>query len=72
MHLLSEKEKHDLAQLISTMVSYSLTYKSTKSDSLASKSALDGIMDASSSLSLDPPISGFVNFKVQVIVDFDN
>lgn len=63
VHLLSEKEKHDLAQLISTMVSYSLTYKSTKSDSLASKSALDGIMDASSSLSLDPPISGFVNFK---------
>ncbi|KAL2923389.1 Chromosome transmission fidelity protein 18-like protein [Bienertia sinuspersici] len=59
--LLSEKEKHDLAQLISTMVSYSLTYKNTKVDSLANNSMLEGIVDVS--LSLDPLISEFVNFK---------
>lgn len=62
VQLLSEKEKTDLAQVISSMVSYNLTYKNTKSDSSANNSAHNGIMDAVS-LSLDPPISGFVNFK---------
>ncbi|KAL6343050.1 hypothetical protein AAG906_017862 [Vitis piasezkii] len=33
-HLLSEKERNDLAQLINVMVSYSITYKNMKSDPL--------------------------------------
>lgn len=63
MQLLSDKEKNGLAQLVGTMVSYSLTYKNTKSDSSANNLAHNGLMDALS-LSLDPPIPGFVNFKV--------
>ncbi|XP_021750688.1 chromosome transmission fidelity protein 18 homolog isoform X1 [Chenopodium quinoa] len=62
VQLLSDKEKTDLAQLIGTMVLYSLTYKNTKSDSSANKSVHDGLLDAVS-FSMDPPISGFVNFK---------
>uniref|UniRef100_A0A803LZB0 AAA+ ATPase domain-containing protein n=1 Tax=Chenopodium quinoa TaxID=63459 RepID=A0A803LZB0_CHEQI len=62
VQLLSDKEKTDLAQLIGIMVLYSLTYKNTKSDSSANKSVHDGLLDAVS-FSMDPPISGFVNFK---------
>lgn len=60
--LLSEKEKNDMAQLLSTMVSLSLTYINTKSESIANNLPRDGIINASS-LNLDPPIQGFVNFK---------
>ncbi|ONI20120.1 hypothetical protein PRUPE_3G316000 [Prunus persica] len=55
-HLLSEKEKNDLAQLVSTMVSYSITHRSMKSN-LGHEAA-----DASA-LSFDPPIGDFINFK---------
>ncbi|GAV66147.1 AAA domain-containing protein [Cephalotus follicularis] len=62
MHLLSEKEKNDLAQLISTMVSYSVTYKNMKSDRLSSNLGHEAAIDASA-LSFDPPIGDFINFK---------
>ncbi|CAO2822484.1 unnamed protein product [Amaranthus hypochondriacus] len=58
VHLLSEKEKNDLAQLINTMVSLSLTYKSTNSNKVMN----DDMMD-SSPLNLDPPIQDFMTFK---------
>lgn len=57
MQLLSEKEKNDLAHLVSTMVSYSITYKNTKSD-------LRHEVADYSTLSFDPPISDFIKFKV--------
>ncbi|MCD7456580.1 Subunit of a complex with Ctf18p [Datura stramonium] len=60
LHLLSEKEKADLSQLVNTMVAYATTYKNIKSDpSLVMR---HGASDAST-LSLDPPIGEFVNFK---------
>ncbi|KAL2326602.1 hypothetical protein Fmac_025660 [Flemingia macrophylla] len=61
LQLLSEKEKNDLAQLVSTMVSYALTYKTMKLDVLPQTvkcEVADGL-----SLSLVPPISDFINFK---------
>ncbi|XP_027767712.1 chromosome transmission fidelity protein 18 homolog [Solanum pennellii] len=60
LHLLSEKEKADLAQLVNTMVSYATTYKNIKSD--PSRFMHHGASDASM-LSLDPPIGEFINFK---------
>ncbi|KAL6344282.1 hypothetical protein AAG906_037850 [Vitis piasezkii] len=55
LHLLSEKERNDLAQLINAMVSYSITYKNMKSDPLLStqlhEAASDGL-----SLSFDPQL----------------
>ncbi|KAH0638173.1 hypothetical protein KY289_038088 [Solanum tuberosum] len=60
LHLLSEKEKADLAQLVNTMVSYATTYKNIKSD--PSLVMHHGASDASM-LSLDPPIGEFINFK---------
>lgn len=62
LHLLSEKEKNDLAQLVSTMVSYSITHRSIKSDPLPSN--LGHQAADVSELSFDPPISGFINFQV--------
>ncbi|KAF7837327.1 chromosome transmission fidelity protein 18-like protein [Senna tora] len=59
LQLLSDKEKKDLVQLVSTMVSYSITYKNTKSDVLPN-SLRHVVAD---DLSLDPPIGGFINFK---------
>ncbi|WJZ89356.1 hypothetical protein VitviT2T_008579 [Vitis vinifera] len=62
LHLLSERERNDLAQLINAMVSYSITYKNMKSDPLLGtqlhEAASDGL-----SLSFDPPIADFVTFK---------
>ncbi|XP_034678780.1 chromosome transmission fidelity protein 18 homolog isoform X2 [Vitis riparia] len=62
LHLLSERERNDLAQLINAMVSYSITYKNMKSDPLPGtqlhEAASDGL-----SLSFDPPIADFVTFK---------
>ncbi|KAM3327037.1 chromosome transmission fidelity protein 18 isoform X1 [Capsicum chacoense] len=60
LHLLSEKEKADLAQLVNTMVSYATTYKNIKSD--PSLFMQRGASDASM-LSLDPPIGEFIKFK---------
>ncbi|KAL5990448.1 hypothetical protein ACLOJK_011350 [Asimina triloba] len=62
LHLLSEKEKYDLAQLVDTMVSYSITYKNLKSEPQASAQKKEATSDTSA-LSFDPPISDFVNFK---------
>lgn len=63
LHLLSEKEKNDLDQLVSTMVSYSITYKNVKSDSLSSNLRQEMATDTLT-LTFDPPISDFINFKV--------
>ncbi|KAG6787907.1 hypothetical protein POTOM_003954 [Populus tomentosa] len=62
LHLLTEREKNDLAQLVSTMVSYSMTYKNIKSDHLSCKQENEAALDAAS-LSVDPPIHEFINFK---------
>ncbi|KAK8468143.1 hypothetical protein PHAVU_007G235800 [Phaseolus vulgaris] len=61
LQLLSDKEKNDLAQLVSKMVSYAITYKTVKSDMLPQTlkcEVADGL-----TLSLVPPISDFINFK---------
>lgn len=62
MQLLSDKEKNDLAQLVSTMVSYAITYKKMKSDMLPNTLKY-GVKDELT-LSLVPSISNFLNFKV--------
>ncbi|KAA8548452.1 hypothetical protein F0562_000136 [Nyssa sinensis] len=62
MHLLSEKQKNDLAQLVNTMVSYCITYKNIKSDPLPSTPRHEAVLDASV-LSFDPPVGDFINFK---------
>ncbi|XP_030463375.1 uncharacterized protein LOC115683090 [Syzygium oleosum] len=61
IHLLSEKEKIDLNQLVSTMVSYSMTYKNTNSGPLGNLK--EEAISNSSSLGFDPPIHDYVNFK---------
>lgn len=63
LQLLSEREKNDLAQLVSTMVSYAITYKNVKSDPLPIKPRHESALEASS-LSFDPSIDDFVGFKV--------
>ncbi|KAK4266311.1 hypothetical protein QN277_027254 [Acacia crassicarpa] len=61
LQLLSDKEKNDLAQLVSTMVSYSVTYKNMKSD-MVPNSLRHEVADHLT-LSFDPPICEFINFK---------
>ncbi|XP_024931217.3 uncharacterized protein LOC107422579 isoform X2 [Ziziphus jujuba] len=58
--LLSEKEKSDLAHLVSAMVSYSITYKNVKFSPMPGEHRHETTSDA---LAFDPPISDFVNFK---------
>ncbi|KAK7290458.1 hypothetical protein RIF29_04899 [Crotalaria pallida] len=61
LQLLSDKEKNDLSQLVSTMVSYAITYKTKKSDMLPNNlrnEVVDHLV-----MSLVPPISDFINFK---------
>lgn len=62
LQLLSDKEKNDLAQLVSTMVSYGITYKTTKSDMLPNTLKYEVADDLA--VSLVPPISDYINFKV--------
>ncbi|CAL1384459.1 unnamed protein product [Linum trigynum] len=62
LHLLSEKEKNDMDQLVNTMVSYSVTYKNVRPNLLSSKPEQEAAADAST-LSFDPPITEFINFK---------
>ncbi|KAJ8747494.1 hypothetical protein K2173_014393 [Erythroxylum novogranatense] len=62
LHLLSEKERNDLAQLISIMVAYSITYRNTKNGPLSCNQEHDAALDASM-LSFDPPICDLINFK---------
>ncbi|XP_022873714.1 chromosome transmission fidelity protein 18 homolog [Olea europaea var. sylvestris] len=61
LHLLSEKEKSDLVQLVNLMVSYAITYKNIKSNQ-SGISRHEDALDASSLL-LDPPVSEFIHFK---------
>uniref|UniRef100_A0A7N0VLK2 AAA+ ATPase domain-containing protein n=1 Tax=Kalanchoe fedtschenkoi TaxID=63787 RepID=A0A7N0VLK2_KALFE len=61
-HLLSEKEKKDLARLVGLMCSYSITYKHIKSDHTPSTFGHDVKSDALV-LTFDPPIAEFVCFK---------
>lgn len=62
LHVQSEKEKNDFAQLVNVMVSYSIIYKNIKSGpqhtNLGNELALDV-----SALSLHPPIDNFIAFK---------
>ncbi|KAF3457642.1 hypothetical protein FNV43_RR02300 [Rhamnella rubrinervis] len=62
VNLLSDKEKNDLFQLISTMVSYSLTYRNIKTNSQPGDPRHEATLDASV-LAFDPPINDFINFK---------
>ncbi|KAI7740052.1 hypothetical protein M8C21_006228, partial [Ambrosia artemisiifolia] len=62
LHLLSEKEKNEMAQLVRTMVSYAITYRNKKVDPLPGKSRNQASTDAQI-LSFDPPIGDFVNFE---------
>lgn len=66
LHLLSEKEKNDLEQLVNTMVSYYLTYKNTNSSPLLSTQRHDKTLEATA-LTFDPPIDDFINFKVWLV-----
>ncbi|GAB2267253.1 hypothetical protein Dimus_002238 [Dionaea muscipula] len=60
--LLSEREKTDLVRLVSTMLAYSICYKSTNSDAVLNTSSHEGTMDTPS-LSFDPPIDAFTTFE---------
>lgn len=61
LQLLSDKEKNDIAQLVSTMVSYAITYKKMKSDALPNTLKYEVADELS--LSLVPSIGSFINFK---------
>ncbi|WJX17347.1 hypothetical protein P8452_07276 [Trifolium repens] len=61
LQLLSDKEKNDIAQLVSTMVSYAITYKKMKSDALPNTLKYEVADELS--LSLVPSIGNFINFK---------
>lgn len=63
LHLLTEKEKNDLAQLVDTMVSYSITYRASKPESLQKIHKYGAAVDVSE-LSFDPAIDDFVRFQV--------
>ncbi|KAJ0518376.1 putative AAA+ ATPase domain, ATPase, AAA-type, core [Helianthus annuus] len=62
LHLLSEKEKNEMAQLVRTMVSYAITYRNKKVDPLPGKPRNQASTDTQI-LSFDPPIGDFVNFE---------
>ncbi|WOL00712.1 chromosome transmission fidelity protein [Canna indica] len=62
LHLLSEREKDDLCQLVDTMVSFSITYKNSKPDPL-DKTPKYGATTDTLPLTLDPPVHDYVNFK---------
>ncbi|KAK1426376.1 hypothetical protein QVD17_15047 [Tagetes erecta] len=62
LHLLSEKEKNELAQLVRTMVSYAITYRNQKIDPLPGPQRNVASTDTQN-LSFDPPIGAFVNFE---------
>ncbi|XP_073010337.1 uncharacterized protein [Typha latifolia] len=62
LHLFSEREKDELAELIDTMVSYCITYKISKIEPRERMQRYGASPDAPP-LSLDPPINDFINFK---------
>ncbi|EFH68497.1 AAA-type ATPase family protein [Arabidopsis lyrata subsp. lyrata] len=61
-HLLSDRQKDQLAGLVMLMCSYSLTYKNVKSDPVLSNLRDDAASDALV-LALDPHLFDFINFK---------
>ena len=67
MHLLTEREKNEMAQLVKTMVSYAITYRNKKTDPLLPGNKLKNEVAIDTPvLSFDPPIAEFVNFEVRV------
>ncbi|XP_068662997.1 uncharacterized protein [Aristolochia californica] len=62
LHLLSEIEKNDLAQLLDKMVSYAITYKNLKPETQPGIQRHEAASDAPA-LALDPPIGDFISFK---------
>lgn len=62
-HLLSDRQKDQLAGLVMLMCSYSLTYKNVKSDPVLSNLRDDAASDALV-LALDPHLFDFIKFKV--------
>lgn len=64
LHLLTDKEKNDLAQLVDTMVSYSIKYGISKQEPVQKihKYRAGAVSDVSE-LSFDPPIDEFVKFQ---------
>ncbi|CAL9095761.1 unnamed protein product [Musa acuminata var. zebrina] len=62
LHLLSEREKDDLCQLVDTMVCFSITYRNSKPE-LPEKTQRYGATTNAVPLSLDPPLHDYVNFK---------
>lgn len=63
LHLLSEREKDDLCQLVDTMVCFSITYRNSKPE-LPEKTQRYGATTNAVPLSLEPPLHDYVNFKV--------
>ncbi|XP_023632922.1 chromosome transmission fidelity protein 18 homolog [Capsella rubella] len=61
-HLLSDRQKDQLAGLVMLMCSYSLTYKNVKSDPVLSNLREAAASDASL-LALDPHLFDFISFK---------
>ena len=66
LNLLSEREKDELVQLVDTMVSYSVTYRNTKF-APQERANISVVPHDVPSLSLYPPISDVINFKVCLI-----
>ncbi|WVZ56370.1 hypothetical protein U9M48_006915 [Paspalum notatum var. saurae] len=62
LNLLSQREKDELAQIVDTMVSYSVTYRNKKFVP-QEKANISVVQHEVSSLSLYPPINDVVNFK---------
>ncbi|KAL4561136.1 hypothetical protein LXL04_033298 [Taraxacum kok-saghyz] len=64
LHLLTEREKNEMAQLVKTMVSYAITYRNKKIDPLLPGNKLKNEVAIDTPvLSFDPPIAEFVNFE---------
>ncbi|XP_042394576.1 chromosome transmission fidelity protein 18 homolog isoform X1 [Zingiber officinale] len=61
-HLLSEREKDDLCQLVDTMVSLSIMYKSSKADPPEKSHKYGSSIDVVQ-LTIDPPLHDYANFK---------
>ncbi|CAN0915710.1 Fatty acid amide hydrolase [Linum grandiflorum] len=62
LHLHTDKEKKDMDQLVSKMVSYSITYKTAKPNPFSSNPDHHAASDVST-LTFDPPITEFISFK---------
>lgn len=67
IHLLTEKEKNDLTQLVSRMVSYCVSYKNLGPEPQPRSLRVEQQTVDASSLVLDPPIRDYVCFKVFVV-----